>query len=208
MPRFDCVPGTPPAAFGWSVGASWRPIDFVTVDASYTSMPPLKLDGSLATITNVMPGIEDGEFDLDQILDSQPTLTERTENVEDDPVTLLLPSHSGVAVSMHAPFVLATFEYRRYSGGFGFEYQDTSEGVELSDGFGLELDFGGVRIGGGVMRGSLMGEAIDGGSSGDTILIPLANVGLGIDIGQNMRLDTMVIAVPLQVLRLSLGYEF
>ena len=58
------------------------------------------------------------------------------------------------------------------------------------------------------MRGSLMGETIDGGSAGDDILIPLANVGLGIDIGQNMRLDTMVIAVPLQVLRLSLGYEF
>ena len=180
----------------------------LTVDASYTSMPPLTLDGSLTTVSNIMPGIADGEFHLDQILDSQPTLTERTETVEDDPVTLLLPSHAGVAVSAHTPFVLATLEYRRYTGSFGFEYQDTSEGVDVTDGVGLELDFGGVRLGGGFIRGVLMGEAIEGGSAGEAILIPMANVGLGIDIGENMRLDTMVLAMPLQVLRLSLGYEF
>jgi hypothetical protein len=36
----------------------------------------------------------------------------------------------------------------------------------------------------------------------------MANMGLGLDIGENMRLDTMVLALPLQVFRLSLGYEF
>jgi enamine deaminase RidA (YjgF/YER057c/UK114 family) len=196
------------AAFGWNVGASWHPIELVTVDASFASMPPLKLEGSLTTVSNAMPGLIDGELNPDQILDSQPTLTERTETVEDDPVTLLLPSHGGLAVSLHAPFVLATIEYRRFTGAFGFEYQDVSEGVDIKDGFGLELDFGGVRVGGGVIRGKLMGDSLDGGSAGEDILIPLANLGLGIDIGQNMRLDTMVLAVPLQVLRLSLGYEF
>ena len=180
----------------------------MTVDASYASMPALTLVGSLTTVTNIMPGIADGEFDLDQILDSQPTLTERTETVEDDPVTLLLPSHAGVAVSLHAPFVLATLEYRRFTGAFGFEYQEVSEGVNVTDGLGLELDFGGVRLGGGIIRGKLMGDAIEGGSDGEDILIPLVNMGLGIDIGRNLRLDTMVLAVPLQVLRLSLGYEF
>jgi hypothetical protein len=195
-------------AFGWNLGASWRPLEFLSVDASYAGMPELTLEGSLTTISHAMPGIENGDIDFDQILDSQPTLTELTESVENDPVTLLLPSHGGVAVSMRAPFVLTTLEYRRYSGGFGFRYEDTSEGVELQDGFGLELDFGGVRLGGGAIRGRLMGEAVDGGSSGDSIVIPMANLGLGIDIGSNMRLDTMVVAVPLQVLRLSLGYEF
>ncbi|MEA3409814.1 MAG: hypothetical protein U9Q95_05650, partial [Candidatus Eisenbacteria bacterium] len=196
------------AAFGWNIGASWRPLDLLTVDASYASMPALELDGVLTTVTNVMPGLIDGEFDPDQILDSQPTLTERTETVEDDPVTLLLPSHAGVAVSLHAPFMLATLEYRRFTGAFGFEYQDVSEGVDVTDGLGLELDFGGVRLGGGFIHGKLMGDSLEGGSAGEDILIPLANLGLGIDIGQNMRLDTMVLAVPLQVLRLSLGYEF
>jgi hypothetical protein len=150
----------------------------------------------------------DGEFDLDQILDSQPTLTEREEKVENDPATLLLPSHAGLAVSVHAPFVLATVEYRRYSGSFGFEYRDTREGVDVSDGFGLELDFGGVRLGGGVIRGHLMGDALESGDAGEAIIIPLANLGLGMDIGENMRVDTMVLAVPLQVLRVSLGYRF
>ncbi|MCK4408955.1 MAG: hypothetical protein KAW67_02650, partial [Candidatus Eisenbacteria sp.] len=196
------------AAFGWNVGASWRPTGLVTVDAAYASMPPLKLEGSLTTVSDIMPGLVDGEFHLDQILDSQPTLTERTETIEDDPVTLLLPSHAGLAVSLHSRFVLATLEYRRFTGAFGFEYQDVSEGVDVTDGLGLELDFGGVRVGGGIIRGKLMGDAIEGGSAGEDILIPLANLGLGIDIGQNLRLDTMVLAVPLQVLRLSLGYEF
>jgi len=195
-------------AFGWNVGASWRPIELVTVDASYSSMPALKLEGSLTTVSNAMPGLIDGEFDADQILNSQPTLTERTETVEDDPVTLRLPSHAGVAVSLHAPFVLATLEYRRFVGAFGFEYQDVSEGVDVTDGFGLELDFGGVRLGGGVIRGKLMGDTLEGGSAGEDIMIPLANLGLGIDIGRNLRLDTMVLAVPLQVLRVSLEYGF
>ncbi len=195
-------------AFGWNIGASWHPIKLVTVDASYASMPALKLEGSLTTISNVMPGLINGEFDADQILNSQPTLTERTETVEDDPVTLLLPSHAGLAVSLHAPFMLATLEYRAFVGAFGFEYQDVSEGVDVTDGFGLELDFGGVRLGGGVIRGKLMGDTLDGGSAGEDILIPLANLGLGIDIGRNLRLDTMVLAVPLQVLRVSLEYGF
>jgi len=196
------------SAFGWSLGASWRPLGFITVDASYTSVPPLKLDGSLKTVSNLMPGITDGEFHLEEILGSQPTLTEREETIENDAVTLLLPSHAGVAVSMHAPFVLATLEYRRFSGSFGFEHGDTAEGVDVTDGLGLELDFGIVRLGGGAIRGKMMGDSLDGGSAGDDVLIPMANVGLGINIGQNVRLDTMVLAVPLQVLRVSLGYEF
>ena len=195
-------------AFGWSIGASWRPTDHITVDAAYMNMPRLTMTGSLTTVENTMPGLTDGDYDLDQILDSQPTLTERTETVEDDPFILCLPSYAGLAVSMRAPFVLGTLEYRRYSGSFGFEYQDISEGVDVTDGVGLELDFGGLVLGGGVIRGTLLGESIDEGSAGDDILIPLANVGLGIDIGQNMRLDTMLIAVPLQVMRMTLGYDF
>lgn len=193
---------------GWSLGASWRPTEDITVDASYFSMPPLTLTGSLVTVENTMPGVLEGDYDLDQILDSEPTLTERTETIEDDPVTLHMPSHAGLAVSWRAPFALATLEYRRFTGSFGFDYKDVSEGVAVSDGVGLELDFGGVRFGGGVVRATLMGDAIEGGSAGDDILIPMANLGLGIDIGENMRLDTMVLALPLQVLRLSLGYEF
>ena len=53
-----------------------------------------------------------------------------------------------------------------------------------------------------------MGDTLEGGSAGEDILIPLANLGVGIDIGRNLRLDTMVLAVPLQVLRVSLEYGF
>lgn len=195
-------------AFGWSLGASWRPIGPVTVDASYASVPTLTLDGSLTTVSNLLPGMADGEIIPEEMSVTQPTLTEHDETTKNDAVTLMLPSHAGIAVSLDARFVLATLEYRRYSGSFGVEYQDTSEGVDVTDGLGLELDFGIVRLGGGAIRGSMMGDSIDGGSAGDDVIIPMANIGLGIGIGQNLRLDTMVLAVPLQVLRVSLGYQF
>lgn len=194
------------SGWGWGLGASWRALDWVTVDASFSGVPELRLDGSLTTIENMMAGGDD--FELSEVSPAEPTLTERTETVENDPVTLRLPSHAGLAVSLETGFMLTTLEYRRYSGSFGFEFQDVSEGVEISDGFGVEFDFGGVLLGGGVIRGSLMGEAVTDGSSGDDIMIPLANLGLGMDIGENMRVDTMVLAAPLQVLRISLGYEF
>ena len=195
-------------AFGWSLGASWRPIGLLTVDASYASVPALKLDGSLTTVSNLLPGMADAEFHPEEVDVTRPTLTEREETTKSDAVTLMLPSHVGVAVSVDARFFLATLEYRRYSGSFGFEYQDASEGVDVTDGLGLEFDFGMVRLGGGAIRGRLMGNSIDGGSAGDDVVIPMANIGLGISIGQNLRLDTMVLAVPLQVLRVSLGYQF
>jgi hypothetical protein len=180
----------------------------MTVDATYAGVPPLTLNGSMTKVSHAIPGMTEGEFHMDQILDSQPTLTEREETTESHPVTLRLPSHAGLAVSMHTPVVLATVEYRRYAGSLGFEYEGTSEGVDVSYGLGLELDFGGVRLGGGFIRGTLLGDSLEGGAAGDDILIPLANLGLGMDIGENMRVDTMVLALPLQVLRLSLGYEF
>jgi hypothetical protein len=194
--------------FGWNLGASWRPLEWLMVDASYTALPALTLNGSLTTVTHAIPGITDGELEVDSILESQPTLTEREKSVESDPLTLHFPSNAGLAVSCRAPFVLATLEYRVYSGSFGFEYQDSSEGVEVRSGVGVELDFGGVRIGGGVLSATMMGDSIEAGAAGENVLIPMANLGLGIAIGENMRVDTTVLAVPLQVFRLSLGYEF
>jgi len=194
--------------FGWNFGASWRPLDYLTVDASYSGMPALTLDGSYTTVSNVMPGITDGDLNLDSILDSQPTLTEREVTTENDPLTLHLPSYVGIATTFHAPFMMATLEYRNYSGSFGFEYQDVAEGVEVGSGFGAEFDFGGVRLGGGFLSATLMGDSLESGDAGESIIIPMANLGLGVDIGENMHLDTMVLALPLQVFRLSLGYEF
>jgi hypothetical protein len=195
-------------AYGFGAGVSWRPLDYLTVDAAWSGTPDLTLTGSLTTVENAMPGAVDGDLDLDQIAASEPTLTERTVTVEDEPVTLLLPSHLGLAATLRAPFVLATLEYRRYSGAFGFDYEEHREGLDVSDGLGLELDFGVLRLGGGVIRGTSRGEAIEGESAGDSVLIPMANLGAGTNIGANLRVDTMLLALPMQVLRVSLSYGF
>lgn len=194
-------------AIGWSAGASWRARDWLTVDALYVGVPRLSLEGSYTTVENMIPAASDDGLELSEISGSQPTLTERTETVERDPLVLHMPSYAGAAVSVRIGRVLTTLEYRRYSGLLGFDLKDQSEAIEPTDGFGLESDFGGLRMGGGIIRGTLKsGSAKDG--SGDDVLIPLANLGYQLELSESMTMDLLVVAVPLQVLRLSFVHEF
>jgi hypothetical protein len=193
-------------AFGWSAGASWRALDWLTVDVLYRNVPSLSLKGSYTTVENMIPAASGDGLELEDISASQPTLTERTVKTEDDPLVLHMPSYAGAAVSVRTGRVVTTLEYRRYSGLLGFELEDYAEGIETSDGFGLETDIGGLRIGGGIIRGSLKGDSVEEGSSGD-VLIPLANLGYQFELTERMNMDLLVVAVPLQVLRLSFAYE-
>jgi hypothetical protein len=155
----------------------------------------------------MIPAASDGGLELSEISASQPTLTERTETVERDPLILHLPSYAGAAVSVRTGRVVTTVEYRRYSGLLGFDLKDESEGIDPTDGFGVEADFGGVRLGGGIIRGTLASGSADDDSGGD-VLIPLANLGYQLELGENLTMDLLVVAVPLQVLRLSFAHEF
>jgi hypothetical protein len=195
------------AALGWSAGASWRITRSLTFDVNYTTVPDVVMEGSVTIIENMLAAISDDGFDANEISASQPTLTEYSETIEDDPLHLHLPSHMGAAVSLRTGIVLTTLEYRHYDGMIGFAYQDYSEGVLLGDGIGMELEIGRLRLGGGVITAELQGKsANDNGSN--AILIPLANVGMGFELGGGMRADTMFLALPLQVLRVSLSYQF
>ena len=195
------------AALGWSAGASWRITDSVTLDINCTAVPDLKLEGSVTIVENMLPAISDGGFDANEVSASQPTLTEYSETTEDDPLHLHLPSYMGAAVSLKTGIVLTTLEYRHYDGMIGFAYQDYSEGVVLGNGVGLEFEIGGLRLGGGVITADLAGESASEGGS-NAILIPLANIGMGFEVGGGMRADTMFLALPLQVLRVSVSYAF
>lgn len=194
-------------AIGWSGGASWRARDWLTVDVLYASVPLLSLHGTLTTVENTIPAAADGGLELEEVSAAEPTLTERTETVEDDPLVLHLPSYTGLAVSMRAWRVVTTLEYRRYSGLLGFEFRDDREGIQPTDGAGIEADFGGLRLGGGLIRGRFWGESSDGGGDGD-VLIPMANAGFQFELGESMTMDLLLVAVPLQVLRLSFDYSF
>ncbi len=127
--------------------------------------------------------------------------------MHDDPLVLELPSYAGAALSARAGVVLATLEYRRYGSSIGYTYEGHSEGIDLEDGIGLEFDVGGLWAGGGVVRGTLRGDP-DDPESGDAVAIPFANVGFGVGLGPGINLDTLILAVPVQVLRLSVSYEF
>jgi hypothetical protein len=194
-------------AIGWSAGASWRARDWLTIDALYTGVPRLALGGSYTIVENMIPAASDGGLDLAEISASQPTLTERTETTESDPLILHMPSYAGAAVSVRTGRVLTTLEYRRFTGQLGFELDETREGMEPAHGVGIEVSFRGLRLGGGVVSGSLVGASSEETSAGD-VLIPLANLGLQLAFGDSMTMDLLVVAVPLQVMRLSLGHEF
>ncbi len=192
---------------GWSAGASWRATNSLTFDVIYTTVPDVVLEGSVTIIENILPAISDDGFDASEVSASQPTFTEYSETVDDDPIHLHLPSHMGAAVSMRTGIVLTTLEYRHYDGMIGFAYQDHSEGVTFGDGVGLEFEIGGLRLGGGVITAELQGDSADSDGS-NAILIPLANIGMGFELGGGMRMDTLFLALPLQVLRVSLSYQF
>jgi hypothetical protein len=194
--------------YGCGLGVSWTPLAFLTFGSLFVGTSALTLNGSLTSIEDAMPGAVEGEFELDQILDSQPTLTERTVTVENDPVTLRLPSYIGFAASFDVPVVVATLEYRKYMGAFGFDYQDLREGLDVSHGLGIELDFGPVRVGGGAILGKTRGEAIEGKEAGQSVVVPMANLGAGVNLGSNLRVDSMLLALPMQIARVSLTYAF
>jgi hypothetical protein len=169
--------------------------------------PTLTLSGELTSVEHTIPAA-DGGLDLSEVTASQPTLTEETLSVDDDPLVLRLPSYVGGALSFKMWAARATVEYRRYWGAIGFRYQDYREGIALADGIGAEIDFGGIRLGGGVLRGRIQSESADGPAPEDPVMIPLANLGMRIGLGKRMALDTVFLALPLEVLRMSLSYEY
>jgi len=194
-------------AVGWTAGASWRPAEWVTLDLCYTHVPTLTLEGSLTTVSHALPAMGDDGFDAGEISASQPTLTEREETVSDSPVELRLPSYAAAAATFRTGRILTTVEVRHYDSDLGFAYEDYEEGIHLGTGAGLQLTLGGFRLGGGVVMAELTGESVDEGES-TSILIPMANMGLGFEVGGGFRVDTLLLAVPMQVMRVSVGYEF
>jgi hypothetical protein len=195
------------SGLGWTAGVSWRPRRWIALDAVYCRAPELRLDGEITTIENTIPAVDEDGVSVDQISADQPTLTQETVTVHDDPLLIELPSYAGAALSARAGVLLATVEYRMYVDSIGFTYGDYSEGVDLKYGVGVELDVGGLWAGGGVVRGTLRTDPDDPGA-GDAVAIPFANVGFGVGLGPGIELDTLILAVPVQVLRLSVSYEF
>ncbi len=194
-------------ALGWTAGASWRATDWLTLDLCYTQVPPVRLDGSLTTVTHSLPAMSEDGFDAGELSASQPTLTEREETVSDSPIDLRLPSYAAAAATFRTGAILTTVEIRHYDSDLGFAYEDYEEGIHLGTGAGLQLTLGGFRLGGGVVMAELAGESVEDGES-SAILIPMANMGIGFEVGGGFRVDTLLLALPLQVMRISVGYEF
>ncbi len=193
--------------YGWSVGASYRGAGWLTIDVLYTHVPELSLSGELIAVESMPAAVTEGGLDLSEMSASQPTLTETEVTVENDPLGLLLPSYAGTAASFRIGPMLSTLEYRMYSGTLGYEYQDHSEGVRLGSGLGLEVGFGGLWLGGGVIQGRLVGESAPKDGD-DGVLIPLANLGMGFEIGEHTSVDLLILALPMQVAKVSFLYEF
>lgn len=194
-------------ALGWTAGASWRANSWLTLDVCYTRVPPISLEGTLTTVSHTLPAMSEDGFDAGEISASQPTLTEREESVSDSPIELRLPSYAAAAATFETGRILTTVEIRHYDAELGFAYEDYEEGIRLGTGAGLQLTLGGLRLGGGVIMAELVGESVEEGEE-TSLLIPMANLGLGFGVGGGFRVDTLLLAMPMQVMRVSVGYEF
>ncbi|MBD3349303.1 MAG: hypothetical protein GF400_08940 [Candidatus Eisenbacteria bacterium] len=194
-------------AFGWSVGASYRRFDWLTLDVHYSAAPEIQMRGQLVSVESMPAAATEDGIELSEISASQPTLTETTVDIDDDPMVLELPSHAAAAATARLGPALLTLECRVYGSGLGMRHDDYSEGVELDYGAGLELAVGALRLGGGALSGRLVGESADEQES-TAVLIPLANLGMAMEFGENIGADLMVLALPMQVARVSVTYGF
>jgi hypothetical protein len=193
-------------ATGWTAGLSWRATDWITVDAAYVKGPELTLSGELVTEENTLEAFSDDGLELGELSPTQPTLTAGEVTIEHDSVAFQLPSYLGATASFRTGFLLTTLEYRRYSNGLTFSYDNETRGVDLSDGVGVMLDAGIFRIGGGVVRATTVGTSED--HEPEEMLLPMANVGIGFGIGDSLRLDSSILSASTEVLRISASYEF
>ncbi len=192
-------------ALGWSFGASWKISERFVVDAAYVSAPKLTLSGQLTTVEDMLPALSGDGLELLDLSPTQPTLTEHEVKIEDASVHFQFPSYLGTAVTFgFGPFV-TTLEYRRYTTGLYFEYEEDTGGVDLSDGIGAQLDLGPLTLGGGVMRATTI---VGSDGEPESLMIPMANVGLGFGIGEHLRLDSTLLSASTEVLRISASYEF
>ena len=140
------------------------------------------------------------------------TLTEPLHNPTGKSLTINMPSSIKLGIGLRAGFFSLALNYSHYMKDFSYKYRDYLQGLKLKDGFGLGLDFKYARLGAGI----ILADEIRKGFKDDEdsrelktgILVPSLAFGIGFPIRDSYRIDSILLAFPSQLLRISVSYMF
>jgi hypothetical protein len=200
--------------WGGKLGVSYNPHKNVSLNFTGSFNGSLDLTGDMEiiqyfyTAVNLNADEDAGEetFDLSNIENfSQPTETVLADNVPDNHLKLNIPS----SVSLGAAFRGLSLTVTGFSGELGYEYKLTRDGIPtnyvrgIKPKFGalLGLDMKAIQMSFGVIS---CDEVVEGykNSDGDPlkattgIIIPRFNMGTGFHVGENWKIDIMLLGVP------------
>ncbi len=193
---------------------------------SYSSLDALNLEA------------EEGEdiLDTSRLILSQLTRTKNT-TYTSEYLRLSLPRSFTLGTHLRAGFFTLALNYSQYSGSLSLDYKCTeqraitpppsassrddslatsyraySEGFTPKNSFRLGMDFGLFRLGGGV----IIGDEVSSGFKEDGqprepktgIILPFFSTGLTVPLKENLKIGTVLVALPLTALRISVNYNF
>lgn len=190
----------------------------------------LTMDGEMIIDQHTIDALtlepEEGEDVLDPTDEkfniTEPTRTVKEENPTSDKIILNMPNSFGIGISGRMGFFGLSLNYIRYSGEFSYQYDivrfadddvegneeevNYAQGIKLSNGFRLGLDFKIFRLGGGVMMGESFNNT-DPEFEKSTVFVPSFSLGTGFRISQKLSVDLLLLGAPSGTGKISFNYQ-
>ena len=210
---------------------------FLNIPPSQLDMKD-KLRISYSSLDALNLGAEEDEevLDTNKLILSQLTRTKNT-TYTSEYVRLNLPKSFTVGTNLRAGFFTLALNFSQYSGELSLDYKckeeraitpptsaasrDDSlattyraylEGFKPKNSFRLGMDFKVFRLGGGAIFGD---EVCSGFKKDDEprepktgIILPFFSTGFTIPLRENLKIGTVLVALPLTALRVSVDYNF
>ena len=203
--------------WGWKIACSFDLNDNFKFDTVFEWAPNVTARGNMEFINNTVPAINLGFGDSgdSEILNpeklklSQMTLTKRVDGNVYQKLELNLPKTLKLGAAMKTSWVALHLNYALGFSPVSFVYGNDEIGIKPSHILRLGLDFKYVQT---ALGFAILNKVAKGsetlGENGTTTMLPLFSLGTGLEFSQNYRADFQVFAVPMPILKLSLGIRF
>lgn len=203
------------ADLGWKIAGSYNFNKNLYFDAVLEWNPNVTASGSINLLNNAVPAINFNHEDGSEIIDpsklklSQLTLTKKVDNKVYPQVKLKLPRTLKIGGAFRTSRVNMHLNYGLAFSPVSFVYGKDEIGLKPTHTLRLGFDFKYVQT---AMGFSVLKKVAKGsenlGEEGDAIFLPLFSLGSGMDFLNAYRVDFLIFAVPMPLLKVSLGYNF
>lgn len=171
------------------------------VGLDFAVNPELKYKGDMYFIHHNLPDTID-MANMDQ------TVLMQVDTPDD--IRIKLPSFGRVTLAWKPGIVLA-FNYTRYFEPMYIIMDKSKQSVYLNDAIRLGFNFGGFQMGGGVYFSKQESETEKDGTvtkSYKYYTVPVASLGFVFPVGTYMDCETVLMALPMPVLKCAVSYKF